>query len=514
MTGPAPRRWWMTPALMAATLVVALSPASSAAADSAGGPGSPLTPSFDVTASAAPILVHVSAPSALPLTVDLGAIYSGVALNSQPSAQGEAGPGYAPLAGSLGLLGGAGALPQIGARLLPGLIVGLPTVFGLPPVPVPPPAPPDVPVLPAPAPPPVECFSYYPGDPHQASCGGPTQSLFGFDMRAASAATTSNGDPIDTAQLASQASATGAGFVPSVGNSLVPLSVGAAQSAATSSVIKNRITAGASTAIQDISIAGVIDIPSLRTSLSGALGGTANTASSTAEHCTVAGATVAGVPVNIAGDGIHAAGQNTGLPTASANALVQQTLTSLGVTLRTLTKPGDFGTVGTQVAPGSGVTVAADGTSLSGGQACLEVTYKIPTSGSVVTVRFGSVALKMTAFPQSSTGGADGSGTAGAGAPDASGGLSGGSTTPPASDGGSLATAPSTVDSALPPPLAPTPGLGAGRPSTRRFLVQGAASHWRIPFAPLAILLMSFPLVIWTRRLSFGPVARSTSGAA
>jgi len=499
---------------MAATLVVAVGPGASAAADTTSGSGSSPAPSFDVTASAVPILVHVAAPSILPLNVDLGAIYSGVALNSQPSAAGEAGPGYVPLAGSLGLLGGAGALPQIGARLLPGLIVGLPTVFGLPPVPVPPPALPDVPVLPAPAPPPVECFSYYPGDPHQVSCGGPTQSLLGFDIAAASAATTSNGDPTDASQLSSRASATGAGFVPSAGNTLLPLSVGGAQSAATSSIVKNRITAGASTAVHDITIAGAIDIPSLRTSLSGALGGTAATASSTAEHCTVAGATVAGVPVTIAGDGVHAAGHTTGLPIASANALVQQTLTNLGVTLRTLTKPGDFGMVGAQAAPGSGVTVAADGTSLSGDQACLEVTYKIPTSGSVVTVRFGSVALKMTAFPQSSTGGADGSGTAGAGAPDASGGLSGGSSNPPAPDGGSLATAPSTVGSALPPPLAPTPGLGAGRPSTRRFLVQGAASHWRIPFAPLAILLMSFPLVIWTRRLSFGPVARSTSGAA
>ena len=108
--------WKGRSALMGTVLVLAaaLTPAAQGQAIKGSAPDS-----FDVDASAAPVLVGLSAPSALPLDVAAGVGFSSAKLNSQPKGTAEAAPGYVPLLAALPLLGGTGALPAIGARLLP-----------------------------------------------------------------------------------------------------------------------------------------------------------------------------------------------------------------------------------------------------------------------------------------------------------------------------------------------------------------------------------------------------------
>jgi hypothetical protein len=465
-----------------------LTPPSSAQVTGGSAPAS-----FDVDASAVPVLIGASAPSALPLDVAAGVGFSGVKLNSQPKGTADAGPGYVPLAGALPLLGGPGALPGIGARLLPGLLVGFPTIVGLPPLPIDPTvvSPPNIPVLPAPPLPPVECIASVPGDTDPVSCGGPTQDILGFNVGAASGTATAQGDPTDPSTLRVDAAVRGAGFAASSTNALLPVSVGSIASSASSYVKDGRVVAGVSTAVQDLSILGALRIPSLQTSVSAALDGTPGNAALQGERCTIAGATVAGVPVTIDGDGVHVAGQNQTLGSVLSplNALVDSTLQQLGVTLKTLAGTADPGSGQAAAFPGT-ATISDDGTKVTASLACLQVSYKVPTSGSVVTVTFGSATVAMQAFtalPLSKPGSTSAS---------VSTATPGGLTSPVASGSGRSNTTPT------PPPSAPAAGVGAPAPATQPFEQIGVG--WQMPYAPFAVLAMCLPLAIWSRRI--GPL--------
>jgi hypothetical protein len=451
---------------------------------------------FDVDASAVPVLIGASAPSALPLDVTAGVGFSGAKLNSQPKGTAEAAPGYVPLAGALPLLGGPGALPRIAVRLLPGLLVGFPTIVGLPPVPVDPtliPTP-DVPVFPAPPAPPLECIASVPGDTAPISCGGPTQDILGFTMGAASGTASAQGDPNDASTMRVDAAVRGGGFAPAPSNSLIPITAGSIASSATSSIKDGRVVAGVSTAVQDVFMFDSIKIPSMKTSISAALDGTPENASVTGERCTITGATVAGVPVTIDGDGVHAATQNQPLGAVldPGGKLVQDTLNQLGVSLKTLAGSADPGRGQVAGFPGE-ATVSEDGTHVSASLACLQVSYRVPTSGSVFAFTFGTANLNMQAFT--------------AVAPPSTLGASSSSVAPGAS--GSTASGASTVlpagksaASAVPAPSAPIAGAGAPAPSATPFKKVGFG--WKIPYPPFGILALSVPLMIWCRRV--GPV--------
>jgi hypothetical protein len=460
-------------------------------------PGGGAAPSaFDVDAGALPVLIAASAPSALPLDVAAGVGFAGAKLNSQPKGTAEAAPGYVPLAGALPLLGGPGALPGIAARIVPGLLVGFPTIVGLPPIPVDPtlvPVP-NIPVLPAPPLPPIECFASVPGDPEPISCGGPTQDVLGFTMGAGSGTASAQGDPNDKSTLRVDAAVRGGGFGPAGSNSLLPISAGSIASSATSYVKEGRVIAGVSTAVQDISMFGTIKIPSMETSISAALDGTPENAAVQGERCTITGATVAGVPVTIDGDGIHVATQNQPLGgvLGTANQLVQNTLNSLGVTLKTVAaENGDPGSAQAVAFPGQ-ATISADGTKLAASLACLEVGYKVPTSGSVLTLTFGRAAVAMQAFTALPS-------TAGFGSSTPSGAAGGA-----ASGSGTAAASPTakSAPSGIAAPAAPVAGAGAPAPSTTEF--QEVGFGWRIPYPPFGVLALALPLVIWSRRI--GPL--------
>src|SRR3546814_4473142 len=82
------------------------------------------------------MLIEVSAPAALPLDVLAGVAYAQVGVNSQPRIQSTASPLFVPLLQDVGLLGGTSGVLGIGVRLVPGLVVGLPTLIGLDPLPI------------------------------------------------------------------------------------------------------------------------------------------------------------------------------------------------------------------------------------------------------------------------------------------------------------------------------------------------------------------------------------------
>src|SRR5690606_39734932 len=95
-------------------------------------------------------------------------------------------PVFVPLLQDAGLLGGTGGLAALAVRLVPGLVVGLPTLFGLDPLPIDPSSVPLEPLAQAlarqdlPGPPPLGCTANFPDEPHEVECGGGAQNFFGY----------------------------------------------------------------------------------------------------------------------------------------------------------------------------------------------------------------------------------------------------------------------------------------------------------------------------------------------
>lgn len=475
--------------------------------------------SFDTKVEALPVFVEVQAPTALPLVVTAGYGYSGVKVNSQPQLVGEAGPIYAPIAGDLGLLGGLGALPATGLRILPGLLVGLGPTVGLPPVPVDPrlvPQP-EVPTFPAPPLPALSCFSYLPGAPSEASCGGASQNVLGFDLGAAAGSTRSGGSVDDRSSLFSEAAVRSAGFVPTGGNQLVPIRIGQIESAAESRVVDGRITGGATSVVSDIEIAGVFRISGVRTSVSAATAGTEGTASVDRELCAVSGVDVLGVPLSVDGDGVHFADTEAaqqlidtlGIPgnplgelggaldglvdsaVGQAEVTANQVLAQLGIALRAAGPEGfDPGSAGADVYFGGEPVASPDGRTASVEAACLELVYTIPVSGTTVRVLLGQARAQLTAAgpvnrPAASTGTAPGPAPAAAGTGSAGDGTTGAGTRPAAS--------------AAAPPPAPRPADLAAPPAATSFSTEGPA-----PIADLMDVYPAFALLVLASPLLAG----------
>ncbi|HEX4979565.1 MAG TPA: hypothetical protein VFV35_05825 [Acidimicrobiales bacterium] len=470
---------------------------------------------FNMRASALPVDVAISAPTALPLDVGAGLAYSGVSVNSQPLIVSEAAPVYVPLLGALGLLGGPSALFGIVAGLGPALVVGVPTLFGLPPLPVDPTLLPLAQILapaaglPVPTPPALGCFSYYPGEPHEASCGGPIQNVLGFEGKGASAATKSEGDPEDPASLRSESSAAVLGIDPAEGNTLAPFSAGLARSAASARIVEGRAEAGAATSVSDIEIAGVLRIPSLDTSVAAALDGTKDRAEVEERRCSLAGATIGGIPIEFRPDGFVIADQATlPVPLGAATQLVNRLLEQASIVIGA--GPADPGVLQITPYPGETSTLAPDGTEFTTQFGCLEIRYRIPVSGTDVKITLGKIAMRMGAF---------------AAEPFDDSGFSAGDTGESESTdlGGSIDTATGStdlggdpIDTSLSgsvggdPPSPPEPGAGAPRPSSESFETSSSpisTATWGFDggwLAPYALLALAIPILAKARRFSFG----------
>lgn len=388
-------------------------------------------PTFDIDVSAAPVHSISSFTAAVPLDVPSGAAFSRVQLNSQPNAIGTAGPGYLPL------------------------VESAPVLFGLP-------APPAS----------TACYSYFPGQPSEASCGGPAQGTGGFNTAAASGHTASSGDARDPAQLRSEASvrASHLGAAPEIP---IPVAIGQAASAATAGADGDRMAAGASTEVSDIAVAGVLTIDSVTSSVAGAVGGTPGSASHETT-LTVTGAAVAGMPVTIDNNGVTANDQSAPNPLGTtAQEQVNAALAAAGLQVRT-TPPAE------PVAEPDGTRVQA----ASGG---LVVTFSDPQGAVAFTLTIGQSALRMQGFrnlpaarPAEPAPPADLVIVGHTNAP---------SITPPSA-------APS-------PPPPPRPGATSPAPSTRPFVQAAALPGWRIPYPPFALLALALPVLARSRRLTF-----------
>lgn len=408
--------------LIAATAVSPVTPPAGAAS------GPPST--FDVDVSAAPVRSSSSFTAAVPLAVDSGAAFSRVQLNSQPNAIGTAGPGYLPLAEAA------------------------PVLFGLP-------------ALPASA----TCYSYFPGQPNEASCGGPAQGAGGLNTAAASGHTASSGDARDPTQLRSEASvrASQLGATPDIP---VPFTIGQAASAATSGADGDRMTAGASSEVNDIAAAGVLTIENVSSSVSGAVGGTPGTATQQAT-LTVTGATVAGIPVTVDNNGVTVSEQSAPGPLGAATQeQVNGALAAAGVQVRTV--------------PGAEPVATPDGTKVEVDSGGLVITFRDPQGAAAVTVTIGQSVLRMQGF-QNSPLNAPVDPVPATIPP-----------SPPAAAAGGTSTAPS----ALPPPP-PRPGATSPAPAAQAFVQTTAVPGWRIPYPPFALLALALPLLARSRRLTF-----------
>lgn len=412
------------------------------------GASSPAPPVFDVEVDAAPVVVSMSVPAAVPLGVDAGVARSSVAINSQPNAVSQAAVVYLPL------------------------LEAAPALFGLP-------SPPGQ-ALPY-------CYSYFPGDPREAACGGPSQNAGVFDVAGGSGQTKTAGDVADPTTLRSESSVNAA-QVSGTASIPAPVMIGSVSSAARAGADDNgRMAAGASTAVTDLDVAGILHISSLRTEVTGALGGLPGS-SAHQESTTFSGVTVAGQPATIDNDGVHAAGQTLGGQVIGAQQQIDDALSSAGISVRSI--------------PAAAPNVTSDGTGaeLSSGGIIVSLTEQGQAG---VQIRLGVSHVTMSAHRADATVGADGGAAFGGGdSPVASASPAAGSGSAPA-----VSAPTSDVSSPAPPPQAPAPGAGSPPPSAapfqRRVLARDVvAASWHVPYAPMALLVLAAPLLAQLRRLS------------
>lgn len=392
---------------------------------------------FDVESAGTAVRVGVSVPVALPLIVDVGVARSSVAINSQPAAVSQAAPAWSPV------------------------VESAPALLGTP--------------LPLPLA--VWCYSYVPGDPREASCGGPAQDIGGVLVASAGAGhTVTSIDQDDPTTLKSSSAVVTQG-VHSAPSAPQSFTFDNAASAATAGSDGKRMTSGAATSIEDLVIAGTVSIRSIRSSVSVALGGVPGSGTHSSS-LVVSGVEVLGQAATIDGTGIHLAGQHLGGEVFAAQEQLNQLLAGLGVEIRTVGRPAVVSPAGT----------AADVT--SGG---LLVRTALPDAlGGRIDVVFGESSVRMSAHQVEpfvddvadavavDTAVAD---------------------TPSLDDFAATSPAP-------PPPPPPVPGLGAGEASSRPFQQQVSsadlAGHdWHFSFGPFALLAIALPVLAQARLLSF-----------
>lgn len=449
--------------------------------------------SFNVDIAATPLLIEMSAPAALPLDVLAGIAYSQVGINSQPRVQSTAGPAFIPLASDVGLLGGpAGVLATV-VRLAPGLVVGIPSLFGLDPLPVDPslvdvnPVATLVSGLPIPNAPPLGCTSYYPDVPREASCGGPVQDFFGFRFGGGSARTVSTGEEDDPSSLASRSDASVVGLAPANDSSLTPFRAGAAASTAESKVVEGRITAAASAEVGEIDVAGGLTISDVKASYAAAMGGTAETFDQTPLTCEIGAVQLAGERIALDQAGITLGDQQVPSPLDPVVGELGSAIGSQGGQVG----DADFGSVTITPNPQPTSEVSADGTQVTHRFGCLEIRYRNATSGTDITLTLGNLSVTMSAFLDTPFAEADGLGSEAV-----------------LDDTGTSESAGSDSLGEMALPDVPDAGSNAPAPASNAFLEasdQVLSAGWGIDgawFAPFGLLALSLPVLTRSRRFA------------
>lgn len=489
---------------MAALGAAVIGPAASAqVADGSGPTRTSMPDDWDVDVASLPLAIQVGIPPVLPLDVGAGAGFAGIKVTSLPLGLASAGPIYAPVLDALGLLGGTGALVPILARLLPALVLGGPTIFGLPPLPIDPKLLPVLPLPPLPSPPlpTVQCTANFPGDPREVTCGGPVQGLLGYEVAASSGTGRISGDPLDTGSIEAESAVRLAGFAPQKGQTILPVEVDAL---AASSRVRGRGSAiEASTAVQlsgiDI-LGGAIHIDGVRAGQAASLTGSQGGGAIDRDECIVTGMEVAGTPVRVAGDHLTVGTSTQQNPLGPLASELAGAMTKFGSqTVDALSLPLDVGVLEIRPLPASPANVDPAGTRVESRLACLDVTYRIPASGSSMRFTIGQSTLSMSA---TRTGLASSTGDLG-GATDAS-------LSAPASGGGSdgvlgSSEAVSRGPSLPAPPQAIEPGSGAPAPSAVPVFREVAARRatWVFVFIALLLVTAAVPLLARGRRATW-----------
>lgn len=393
-----PRR--LLPIVMA-TLVIAASAMPATAQDPATGAAAG-PDDWDVEVGSLPVAIQLSVPPALPIDVGAGAGFAGMNVSSLPLGLASAGPVHAPVIDALGLLGGTGALLPIALELIPALILGGSTIFGLPPAPIDPGLLPAIPLPPLPSPelPIVQCTAKFPGDPREVTCGGPSQGLLGYEMRAFSGVASVSGDPLNPDTIDARSSVRGAGLQPQEGMTLLPMDVGTI--AASSRVRVEGPAVQASTAVElgriDL-LDGLLEIDSIHSGLGAALSGRVGEAALERDVCRVSGVRIAGVPVEIDSEGITVGDAAQANPLSGLLAPLAGELDRLsGETVESLSLPLDVGRLAIRPLPVDPPSIAEDGTRIETRVSCVEITYTIAASGSSIRIVLGQSAVSMSAF--------------------------------------------------------------------------------------------------------------------
>lgn len=464
--------------------------------------------SFSIDTAATGMLIEVSAPAALPLDVLAGLAYAQVGINSQPRIQSTASPLFVPLLQDVGLLGGTSGVLGIGVRLVPGLVVGLPTLIGLDPLPIDAGLVPVDPLadlatsLPVPSAPPLGCTSNLPDEPREAECGGGAQDFFGFRVGAGSARTVAEGDTEDPSSLSSRSDASVGGVAPSGGQPLAAVSAATMGATAEGGIIDGRATTTASASVGDLDLAGQFKVGAVKARYAGATAGSAETFEE-ALGCDVVGVELAGQRIALGTESLTIPGQEIDVPLAEALTGLAGGLAELGGPLG----PADIGTVTITPNPAPVVEVSEDGTAVERRFGCLEIRYRILTSGTDVRLTLGNIAVSLNAaddeaFSAGDLGGAD---VAGDGATMDGGGASGGSIDLGGGTAADVPAGPAAGDGFTLPEV-PEAGGEAPPLSDQPFASSVQSAGWGIDggwMAPFALLALAIPLL--TRARTFAP---------
>ncbi|MGK2957317.1 MAG: hypothetical protein ACSLFB_02690 [Acidimicrobiales bacterium] len=482
--------------------------------------------SFVVETTASAIQLDLSAPTLLPLDINIGIGYAGTNFNSQPLIKTNAAPLYLPLLASLGLLGGWVGVPDLVIGLLPSLVVGLPTLWGLPQLPLDQkklaetvePARPILKDLWPKKEPVLGCESFYPGDVAQAECGGRAEDVLGFQINASGARTTVVGDPMDKSKMHTEATASVLEVKTVKKPGLVPFSTEFAKSSTAAKVEDGIVKAGVSTSLGEISIGGILKIAALESSVSAELGGTKETAAVSERRCKIVGASIMGIPIEFGDSGFTLANADKvpgGVNTAVK--IANEALSKAGIIIG---KAGEASTPLPAAAPPAGgatsgfdpgilkitpypgieTKMAEDGTSMETNFGCLEIHYRVPVSGLDVKLNLGRVSLKMGAFIDPEFGfKSDEPFTPSPTTPNNVGGTT---NTSPIAQLVDLGTTPvGNVDPTVISDVVTSP-----TPSSDNFLRESPkvlAASWGITggwFAPFGLLVLALPLLAYARR--------------
>lgn len=429
----------MTTSLMAALVLVPLASQGSAAET---------PPSiFDIRIEAAPFVNKIAAVTVIPLPLGNGITRSSVSMNSQPFVISQAAVVYSPLAETV-----LAAQPDA-SRL-------------------------------------AFCYSYFPtgpGSPAEASCGGGGVLPADVGVEAGSGHTATTGDASDPTTLQSRSSAKGVGVSAAANGLPVPLTVGNVASAADSRAVDDRMAGAGSTELNDIDIAGVLTIRSLRSSVSGALSGDPGEAAVERDFA-VSGAAVGGQPVEIDENGVHAVGQPVApMVGGSEQEQINEALAAAGVRVA--------------VVPATEPEIRDDGTRLQASSDALRIEFNNFQTGVLTEFDLGAVDVAMQASRQGESSGTSSTGDVGdvaAQAPEEPTLEGSASPTPAVTDRTGSSTPPT-------PPPAPHPGAGAGDPTREVAQVVSAGAPgqlWDLAYAPFALFMLALPFALNLRRSS------------